>query len=74
MLETDFVETSNKNKPYSIGDERFLRILEDGVKKRQDGHYEMPLPLKSNNVCLPKNRRLNATFNKKFPRLCELRA
>ena len=52
VLETDFVETSTKNKPYSVEDERFLRILEDGVKKRPDGHYEMPLPLKSDNVSL----------------------
>ena len=58
MLETDFVETSTKSKPYSIEDERFLRILGDGVKKRPDGHYEMPLPLKSNNVCLSNNCQL----------------
>ena len=72
VLETDFVETSTKNKPYSVEDERFLRILEDGVKKRPDGHYEMPLPLKSDNVSLPNNRQLavkrwnqlNARFKK----------
>lgn len=38
VLETDFVDTSTKSKPYSVEDERFLRILENGVKKRQDGH------------------------------------
>ena len=32
VLETDFVETSTKSKPYSVEDERFLRILEDGVE------------------------------------------
>jgi len=72
VLETDFVETSTKNKPYSMEDERFLRILEDGVKKLPDGHYEMPLPLKSDNVSLPNNRQLavkrwnqlNARFKK----------
>ena len=58
VLETDFVETSAKNKPYSVEDERFLRILEDGVKKLPDGHYEMPLPLKSDSVSLPNNRQL----------------
>ena len=58
LLETDFVETSAKNKPYSVEDERFLRILEDGVKKLPDGHYEMPLPLKSDSVSLPNNRQL----------------
>ena len=58
VLETDFVETSPKYKPYSMEDERFLRILEDGVKKQSDGRYVMPLPLKSDSVCLPNNRQL----------------
>ena len=58
MLETDFAETSDKKKPYSVVDERFLWILENGVKKQSDGRYEMPLPLKSDNVCLANNRQL----------------
>ena len=58
VLETDFVDTSTKSKPYSVEDERFLRILENGVKKRQDGHCEMPLPLKSDNVSFPNNCQL----------------
>ena len=58
VLETDFVDTNTKSKPNSVEDERFLRILENGVKKRQDGHYEMPLPLKSDNVSFPNNRQL----------------
>ena len=33
VLETDFAETSVKKKPYSVEDERFLRILEYSVKK-----------------------------------------
>ena len=32
VLATDFVETSTKYNPYSIEDERFLRILEDTEK------------------------------------------
>ena len=58
MWETDFAETSDKKKPYSVVDERFLRILENGVKKQSDGRYEMPLPLMSDNVCLANNRQL----------------
>ena len=58
MLETDFVDTSTKSKPYSVEDKRFLRILENRGKKRQDGHYEMPLPLKSDHVSFPNNRQL----------------
>ena len=72
VLETDFVETSPKCKPYSVEDERFLRILEDRVKKQSDGHYMMPLPLKSDSVCLPNDHQLavkrwnqlNARFKK----------
>ena len=60
VLETDFAETSDKKKPYSVEDERFLRILESGVKKQSDGRYEMPFPLKSDNACLPNNRHLAA--------------
>ena len=58
MLETDFVETRPKYKPYSMEDERFLRILEDEVKKQSDGCYVMPLPLTSDSMCLPNNRQL----------------
>ena len=53
VLETDFVETSPKYKPYSMEDERFVRILEDGVKKQSDGRYVMPLPLKSDSMVFP---------------------
>ena len=28
------------------------------MKKQSDGRYEMPLPLKSDNACLPNNRQL----------------
>ena len=72
VLETDFAETCDKKKPYSVEHERFLRILENGVKKQSDGRYEMPLPLKSDNACRPNNRQLavkrwnqlNARFKK----------
>ena len=72
VLETDFVETSPKYKPYSMEDERFLRILEGRVKKQTDRRYVMPLPLKSDSVCLPNSRQLavkrwnqlNARFKK----------
>ena len=53
VLETDFVDTSAKSKPYSVEDERFLR-----VRKREDGHYGMLLPLKSDNVSFPNNCQL----------------
>ena len=63
VLESDFVESSSNNKPYSVEDRRFLTILEKGIKKRTDSHYEIPqltLTLTSRSDCLslPDNRQL----------------
>lgn len=58
VLESHFVESSSKSKPYSVEDRRFLTILENGIKKRTDGQYEMPLPLRSDCLSLPYNRQL----------------
>ena len=37
-------------------DKRFLEILEKGIHKDNEGHYEMPLPLKNPDVSLPDNK------------------
>ncbi|KAL9966153.1 hypothetical protein ACROYT_G024179 [Oculina patagonica] len=58
VLESDFVESSTRSKSYSVEDQRFLSVLENGIVKRSDGHYEMPLPLKMDKVSLPYNRQL----------------
>ena len=58
VLESDFIESCSERKPYSMDDQRFIRILENGIKKLPNGHYEMPLPLKSDSVSLPYNRML----------------
>ena len=58
VLESDFAECSAKTKPYSAEDRRFLNILENGIVKTPDGHYEVPLPLKSDKLSLPFNREL----------------
>ncbi|XP_038055409.1 uncharacterized protein LOC119727556 [Patiria miniata] len=57
VLESDFVE-NHQGKPYSVEDEKFLSVMEKGIKKASDGHYEMPLPLKSDAATLPNNRQL----------------
>ncbi|XP_041458034.1 uncharacterized protein LOC121410188 [Lytechinus variegatus] len=80
-LETDF-KHDNSKEPMSIEDHRFLHLLEEGIVKRQDGHYEMPLPLKTDNVSLPSNRQvaekrwrqLTARFKKKPQFLNDYRA
>ena len=57
VLASDFSE-SHRKKPYSVEDEKFLHIMETGIKKTSDNHYEMPLPLKSEKTTLPNNRQL----------------
>ena len=60
VLELDFAEKQTEHKLYSIEDERFMRILESGIKQSPDGHYEMPLhiPLKSDSITVPNNKLL----------------
>ena len=60
MFELDFQERcKGKNeRSLSIEDQRFLKILDQGVHKPEDGHYEMPLPLRFEEMRLPNNRSL----------------
>ena len=58
ILESDFNVKDSSGQPYSVEDRRFMSILENNIKQRSDGHYEMPLPLKSDSVTLPYNRSL----------------
>lgn len=59
MFELDFAEhkkTSLHNT--SKEDRKFLQIAEKGIHHSDDGHYELPLPLKNKDVCLPNNRQM----------------
>ncbi|XP_063969426.1 uncharacterized protein LOC135157513 [Lytechinus pictus] len=58
ILEQDFRDSGSNGAPYSVEEKRFLEILEGGIRRRDDGHYEMPLPLKAPKVSLPFNRPL----------------
>ena len=58
ILESDFHERGNKGKSLSVQDERFLKILNEDIRKTPNGHYEMPLPLKSEKINFPNNRPL----------------
>nr|XP_054759571.1 uncharacterized protein LOC129265622 [Lytechinus pictus] len=76
ILEKDFADENMGGQSISMEDKKFLRIMEKGIRKRPDGHYEMPLPLKTPNTSLPYDRKvaenrwkqLNARFrrNPKF--------
>ena len=58
MFERDFHERAEQKNPstLSVEDRAFLEILDKGICQREDGHYEMPLPLRSQDVMLPNNR------------------
>ena len=58
MFELDFMEhKSNKSRHGpSKEDRKFLEIAEQGIHRCEDGHYELPLPLKDTYIELPNNR------------------
>ena len=55
MMERDFSETSREDHALSFLDKKFLNVLESNIQHRDDGHYEMPLPLKEEGLKLPNN-------------------
>ncbi|XP_077971383.1 uncharacterized protein LOC144425718 [Styela clava] len=54
MFNADFVEHCGNQQNMSAEDHRFLKILSDGITKK-DGHYKLPLPLRSQQINLPNN-------------------
>ena len=56
MLERDFSEEFIPGSGFSKEDRRFLAIAGEGITQLENGHYELPLPLKNPNVVLPNNR------------------
>ena len=58
MFTLDFNERATEEKSLSFEDRRFLTIVQEGIHRRDDGHYEMPLPLKNSNAELPNNKEL----------------
>ncbi|CAB4028520.1 Hypothetical predicted protein [Paramuricea clavata] len=64
MFELDFSETE-RGTAMSREDRRFYHVVENGIVHLEDQHYEMPLPLKDQNIKLPNNyvqaeKRLNS--------------
>lgn len=57
ILESDFSERSVEDHHISQDDMRFLQIMEDGIRLKKDGHYEMPLPFKEDKPELPDNKK-----------------
>lgn len=56
MYNLEFNEIDSENKGPSKEDEKFMEIMASNVKK-VNGHYQLPLPFKSDDVNLPDNRK-----------------
>lgn len=72
VFESDFAERVEGEDTMSQEDMMFLSKLEGGIRQKQDGYYEMPLPFKGNRPALPDNKacaehRLNS-LKKRFKR------
>ncbi|XP_033100060.1 uncharacterized protein LOC117103587 [Anneissia japonica] len=57
MMELDF-DDKQVGVSMSVEERLFLEILSDNICQRNDGHYEMPLPLREPFVKLPDNKPL----------------
>lgn len=55
MFEADFSEKHSIAQAFSQEDRKFLAIVKDGIHHCENGHYEMPLPLKERTPNLPNN-------------------
>ena len=58
MYNKEFAEvsfTGSKKKEMSQQDMKFMEILDEGTKLK-DGHYQIPLPIKQEDVRLPCNK------------------
>ena len=57
MFERDFTEHKGMPaKSLSKDDRKFLKIVKDGIHRTDDGHYELPLPLRDEAISLPDNK------------------
>ncbi|XP_063872995.1 uncharacterized protein LOC135107264 [Scylla paramamosain] len=66
MFELDFSDRKSADTPLSYEDKRFMSKMKEGVHQLKDGHYELPLPLKDDNVKLPNNKLLAEQILKKL--------
>ncbi|XP_021324883.3 uncharacterized protein [Danio rerio] len=58
-LESDFNERSYEEKYVSQDEVRFIQLLNEKIKQKGDGHFEIPLPFKgSSPPILPNNKKL----------------
>ena len=57
MFQLDFAEHKGmQHKCFSKEDRRFLEIAKNGIHQTEDGHYELPLPMRHDHVTFPNNK------------------
>ena len=57
MFELEFNERKSDDK-VSVEDRKFLMKVQNGIHQRDDGHFEIPLPFKQDDIKLPNNKPL----------------
>ena len=61
IFELDFNEGCDPAvKYFSVDDQTFLTKVSEGIHLREDGHYEIPLPFKENDIKLPNNIKVSS--------------
>ncbi len=55
-LELDFTDHSTDDNPVSQEDILFLSKVREGIRQKEDGHFELPLPFKTDKPSLPDNK------------------
>ena len=76
MFDIEYCERNSEGQSLSVEDRRFLDKLKSEIRQCDDGHFELPLPFREENLKMPNNRsqalkRLNSlrsrmTKNPKF--------
>ncbi|KAJ8375844.1 hypothetical protein SKAU_G00064240 [Synaphobranchus kaupii] len=56
-LEFDFTDHTADDNPVSQEDLLFLSKMKEGIRQKEDGHYELPLTFKMDKPNLPDNKR-----------------
>ena len=58
ILESDFIEKRTDNYVMSQHDMKFMKIMNNEIRRDEQGFYEMPLPFKTENPILPNSRNI----------------
>ena len=66
LFEFDFNDAVGEDKAHSYLDRKFLNVVKANIHHREDGHYEIPLPLKEESLKLPNNKESAITRISKF--------